>query len=125
MRLFISNITTTAGAKVLLTVQAGVDFDNANHYDFRYCYPQGLQVPQVDKMTGIEQVFIQSGSTGAEMPLWENNGNCFYSGLLHKGLNYRLVYGNNGYPKAVLHFECVNTPRRGFYNPVGNDTVCE
>lgn len=52
-------------------------------------------------------------------PLLTNAGNVFHAGRLVKKHTYvyRLVYGDDGYPKNVEHFEVLNTPKCCQYSP--------
>lgn len=113
----IQNITVTPGVSVLISVQDGITFRNGKHYDLKFCYPSTLQTV-VDTITGVETVLIRSG-VGTQIQVADNIGNAFYSGKLYHGRCYRLVYGNNGIPAGVVHFECLNTPCCSKYDPSG------
>ena len=69
------------------------------------------------KIVGTEDVEIEIN--GCKYPLLTNAGNVFHGGRIvkkHK-YEYRLVFGDDGYPKNIEHWECVNSPKCCHFSP--------
>ena len=108
-------LTVVAGTSVNILTQP-IDLDDKKCYEFLFCVPctqEGLY----EKIQGNEPVTIQCGTAGRLIPLTEFGGDIFYAGKLYPGRSYRLMFGNNGLPKLIKHFECLNTPKCAFFNP--------
>lgn len=114
----ILKVCTTPTKEVVLEV-CPIELCNVKCYNLAFRL-NCEQEKEFDKCIGNEQVFLQIGKE--KVPVWTNAGNCFYSGRLYCEKVLRLVYGSNGYPSKVKHFECLNTPKCSWYNP-GNECV--
>ena len=99
-----------------------IDLENGDVHTLIYKLTRPEQI-KADSAVGTEQVFIQNGAGGTSYPLGTLLGNIFYADRLIIGREYRIAFGNNGFPAAVQHFECLNTPKvANPYNP-GNATI--
>ena len=116
----ITKVTTTPNTEVVFDI-CPVELCNCKCYNLAFCL-NCEQEKEFNKCVGNEQVFLKIGAD--KIPMYTNAGNCFYSGRLYVEKVLRLVYGSNGYPSKVKHFECLNTPKCSWFNP-GNDCVEE
>ena len=103
-----------------------IDLENGDVHTLVYQLTRPEEI-KADSATGTEQVFIQNGAGGTSYPLGTLLGNIFYADRLilckKDPKKYRIAFANNGFPAAVQHFECLNTPKiANPYNP-GNVTV--
>jgi len=114
----ITKVCVTPSEEVIFDV-CPIELCNGKCYNLKFCL-DCEQEKEFDKCVGSEQVFLQVGKD--KIPMYTNAGNCFYSGRLYREKVLRLVFGSNGYPTKVKHFECLNTPKCSWYNP-GNDCV--
>lgn len=119
-KLNLTQIAVVPNTSVTITVSP-TDLDNGKAYPLVFCIPK-IQEELFNTIVGNEPITIEVGAGGKKYPVVTNLANMFYSGRLHLGYCYRLIFANDGMPGKITHFTCVNTPCTNKFNP-GNTNI--